>query len=126
MPATDKLLLRGLRLYGRHGVYEAERKLGQHFVVDVDVHCDTRPYASEDDLTKGLDYTRIFEIASRVVQGTPARLVECVADRIAADVLKNLPKASAVWVRVVKPCVALPAVLDGVGAEVFRSQGEER
>lgn len=125
MPVTDKLLLRGLRLYGRHGVLEAENRLGQQFVVDVDVHCNTRSYARLDDIHKGLDYTVVFDIVKRVVQGPPVRLVECLADQIASNVLSDLPKAAAVRVKVFKPHVALPEVLDGVGVEILRARDEE-
>ncbi|MBN8915916.1 MAG: dihydroneopterin aldolase, partial [Rhizobiales bacterium] len=42
---TDRLFLRQLPFYARHGVYDAERELGQRFIIDVDCWLDTRPAA---------------------------------------------------------------------------------
>ena len=36
----DKLVLRGLKFHGYHGVKEEEKKLGQKFVIDIDAWMD--------------------------------------------------------------------------------------
>ncbi|MBA0870824.1 hypothetical protein Goshw_017648 [Gossypium schwendimanii] len=36
IPTEDKLILRGLKFHGFHGVKPEEKKLGQNFLVDVD------------------------------------------------------------------------------------------
>lgn len=122
MPASDKLLLRGLRLYGRHGVHAAETALGQQFVVDVDVKADLSRACASDDFNDALDYVTVFDVAHRAVQGTPRRLVERVAADIAEGVLKEISQAEEVKVRILKPHVALPAVLDGIGVEIVRTR----
>lgn len=120
--ARDRLLLHGLRLFGRHGVLPAERTLGQPFMVSVDVHCDVSNAARTDNPDDTEDYVRVFDVARRVIEGPPRNLVETVATDIARNVLDNMPTASAVRVRVTKPHVALPAVLDGVGVDIFRER----
>ena len=42
---TDRISLIGLRVFGRHGVLEHERRDGQEFVVDAVLWLDTRPAA---------------------------------------------------------------------------------
>ena len=39
----DEITLTGLRVFGRHGVYEDERRVGQDFVVDFTLRIDTAP-----------------------------------------------------------------------------------
>jgi hypothetical protein len=38
--ATDKILMKGMVFHGYHGVFGAEKELGQKFVVDVEVRTD--------------------------------------------------------------------------------------
>lgn len=122
MPPLDKLILRGLRLYARHGVHKAEQALGQHFLVDIDLHADLSTACHSDRYEDTLDYVRIFDIARHAVQRQPTRnLVEKVAHDIATALLCEVQGAQRVRVRLVKPCVALPAVIEGgIGVEIER------
>lgn len=73
-----------------------------------------------DDFNDALNYVAVFDAARLAVQGTPRKLVERVAADIADQVLKEISQAEEVKVRVIKPHVALPAVLDGIGVEIVR------
>ncbi|EUA32603.1 folB domain protein [Mycobacterium xenopi 3993] len=53
---ADRIELRGLRVRGRHGVYEHERADGQDFVVDITVWIDLADAAASDDLSDTYDY----------------------------------------------------------------------
>ncbi|CAN8064043.1 unnamed protein product [Agarophyton chilense] len=116
----DRLFVRGLRLFGRHGVLRAERTLGQLFVVDVDVFADVRAAGAHDDFGRTLNYVTVFDVARGVVEGEPRHLVEAVAHSIADELFVRLPAAHSVRVCVKKPHVALPAALDAVGVEIYR------
>lgn len=56
----DKLILRGLKFHGFHGVKEEERKLGQKFLVDVDAWMDLRKPGQSDQLSDTISYTEIY------------------------------------------------------------------
>uniref|UniRef100_A0A3Q7IKQ1 Dihydroneopterin aldolase/epimerase domain-containing protein n=1 Tax=Solanum lycopersicum TaxID=4081 RepID=A0A3Q7IKQ1_SOLLC len=60
MPKGDKLVLRGLKFHGYHGVKQEERKLGQKFLVDVDAWMDLRSAGESDCLSDTLSYTDIY------------------------------------------------------------------
>src|SRR4051812_33432964 len=87
----DRVALRGLRVRGRHGVLDAERELGQWFVVDVVLHLDTRPAAAGDDLTRTVHYGVLAEQVAEVVAGEPVALVETLAQRGADGALLPEP-----------------------------------
>ena len=53
---TDRISLIGLRVFGRHGVLDHERRDGQEFVVDAVLWLDTRAAAATDDLALTVDY----------------------------------------------------------------------
>jgi 7,8-dihydroneopterin aldolase/epimerase/oxygenase len=98
----DQVVLRGLRVRGRHGVLDAERELGQTFVLDVVLHLDTRAAAAGDDLTRTVHYGILAERVAEVVAGEPVALVETLAQRV-ADVALQPEPVVAVDVTVHKP-----------------------
>ena len=61
---TGKLILSGLTAYGYHGNNPAERKLGQTFSADIEVHLDTQRAASTDNLADTISYPVIERIVS--------------------------------------------------------------
>lgn len=64
---VDKLVLRGLRFHGYHGVLKEEQKLGQKFVVDVDAWLDLSKAGETDSLEDSVSYAelyRYFQIGS--------------------------------------------------------------
>jgi dihydroneopterin aldolase len=99
--------LRGLEVFGRHGVHAPERELGQRFVVDVDVEMERAVAATSDDLTDTLDYAALADAVAAIVAGPPVALLERLAGMVADRALAE-PGARAVTVTVHKPHVAIP------------------
>ncbi len=99
----DRVRLQGLVVRGRHGVLPAERELGQHFVVDLTLHLDTRAAAAGDDLARTVHYGELAEQVAAAVAGEPVALLETLAQRVAQVALAMPPGAEAVDVTVHKP-----------------------
>lgn len=117
----DRILLEGMTFYGRHGTLDAERELGQRFVVDVSLYCDLADAGRSDDLEKTVDYSEIHRVAREIVEGEPVNLTETVAERIASAVLEEQVLVESVRVKVAKPDVRLgKTVLDGSAVEILR------
>ena len=87
--ATGRLILTGLTAFGYHGNNPAERKLGQVFIADLDVALDTRKAAASDRIRDTISYPLLEKTAREILEGKPANLLETVAERIAAAVLKH-------------------------------------
>ncbi|KAI3447370.1 hypothetical protein Pfo_004035 [Paulownia fortunei] len=116
----DKLVLRGLKFHGYHGVKPEERKLGQKFLIDVDAWMDLQAAGNSDRLSDTISYTAIYSIIKEVVEGAPHNLLESVAQLIASTVLSKYPQVSAVRVQVGKPHVAVLGPVDYLGVEIVR------
>ncbi len=86
---TDRISITGLRVRGRHGVFEHERADGQEFIVDAALLLDTAPAAAADDLTRTADYGAITDRLAAIVAGEPVALIETLADRLAAACLAD-------------------------------------
>ncbi|XP_047253378.1 dihydroneopterin aldolase 1 isoform X1 [Capsicum annuum] len=120
IPKGDKLVLRGLKFHGYHGVKQEEKKLGQKLLVDVDAWMDLRAAGESDCLSDTLNYTDIYRIVKEVMEGPPKDLLESVAQLIASTTLTKYPQVSAVRVQVGKPHVAVEGPVDYLGVEIVR------
>jgi dihydroneopterin aldolase len=98
---TGRLILSGLTAFGYHGNNPAERKLGQVFTAHIEVTLDTRKAAASDHIEDTVSYPLLEKTARQILEGKPANLLETVAERIAAALLKH-PEVIQVTVRVSK------------------------
>jgi dihydroneopterin aldolase len=87
--SLDRICLLGLRVAGRHGVFDFERADGQEFVIDAVLWLDTRAAAAADDLSGTVDYGAVADRLARIVGGEPVALIETLADRLAAACLAD-------------------------------------
>ena len=117
----DVIRLKNMTFYAHHGYYEAERELGQKFEVDLEIQCDFKAASTSDDLKKTIDYRKIYRIAKDIFENSKFKLIETVAERIAAKILE-LPGIENVLIRVRKPHVPLNGLLDCVEIEIFREK----
>jgi dihydroneopterin aldolase len=121
-PVTgDRITLTGLRVFGRHGVFEHEKRDGQEFVVDITVWLDLTAAAATDDLAQTLHYGELAELAAGIVGGAPYDLIESVAGKIAEQVLLD-PRLRAVEVTVHKPSAPIPLTFDDVAVTIRRQR----
>jgi dihydroneopterin aldolase len=118
---TDRITLTGLRVFGRHGVFEHEKRDGQEFVIDVTAWLDLTGAAATGDLQQTLHYGELAELAAGIVSGEPYDLIESVAGKIAEEVLKD-DRLSAVEVTVHKPSAPIPLTFDDVAVTVHRTR----
>ncbi len=118
---VDCVFLRGIRLYGYHGTHIEETRLGQRFELDIEARLDLRPAGESDDLTKGVSYTDLFEVARDVVEGEPLNLIETVAHRVATRTLERFPPVDSVVVEIRKPSAPVQTGgLDHTGVRIER------
>ncbi len=112
--------MEGMAFFGRHGVFPAERELGGHFTVDVELEADLSSAAASDRLQDTVDYARAYALVREVVEGEPCHLLETVAGRIAERLL-GLEGVRAARVRVRKR-PPLPGEFRAFGVEVIRKR----
>ena len=119
--ADDRITLTGLRVFGRHGVLEHERREGQDFVVDVELSLDTTTAAASDDVADTVHYGELAEALAAVVGGEPVDLLETLAARL-ADVCLADARVNAARVTVHKPNAPIPLTFADVAVSIERSR----
>jgi dihydroneopterin aldolase len=108
-----------MRFEGRHGYHEWELETTQPFEVDVELVMNLQPAGIDDDLTKTVDYGRVYEIVRQIIESTSFRLLEAIAEAISHEVLTAFDVRE-VGVRVRKPAVKLGGPLDHAAVEIWR------
>lgn len=122
---ADRLVLRGLRAHGHHGVLDFERRDGQEFVVDVELGLDTRPAAATDALSATVHYGELAERLCAAVGSDPVSLIETLAQRLAAVCLAQ---SGVEWVSVTvhKPAAPIAVAFDDVSLTIHRSRDDRK
>ena len=117
----DRITHTGIVGFGHHGVFAAERELGQHFVDDLSCELDLTRAGEEDDLGQTIDYVGLAQAVVSDVQRDPLELIEALADRIARTCLRY-QAVQRVEVTVHKPNASLPVPVADVAVTLTRSK----
>ncbi|CAH1224181.1 Dihydroneopterin aldolase [Paenibacillus plantiphilus] len=120
----DRIALNGMRFFGYHGVFPEEKKLGQQYAVDVELHLDLTQAAETDDLNHTVNYAELHAQVKTIVEGPPFNLVEALAGNIASRLLDAYTSVNAVTVRVTKPHPPFEIYFDGMTVELYRKRDE--
>lgn len=116
----DRILIHRIAIYAYHGVHAEEEKLGQRFYVSLDCCLDLREAGRNDDWSSTICYGRLTEIVNTIATGRRFKIIEALAEEIAAAALDAFDRIEAITVRVEKPSAPVPAIIDGVTVEITR------
>jgi len=120
--SSDTLVLSHLRFHGCHGVLPEETAQGQEFDVTVRLELPLAEAGRTDDLARTVDYRAVHESVRAVLEGPPRRLVESLAETIAADLLRAFPPVQAVEIEVVKLRPPVSFVNAGLAVRIRRGR----
>jgi 7,8-dihydroneopterin aldolase/epimerase/oxygenase len=118
---ADRIEIRGLRAFGRHGVLDFEHEQGQTFVVDAVLEVSLAASAATDDLADTVDYGALATRLADAVTQTRFDLIEALAGHL-ADLALADPRVTAVQIRVGKPEAPVEVDLDEVAVVVRRER----
>lgn len=117
----DYIHLNELEFYGYHGALPEETKLGQRFRVTVSLATDLSEAGKTDDLDKTVNYAEVYSVCRSIVEGSPVKLIEAVAEKIATEILKEFAnKVTGVRVVLIKPDPPIPGHYASVSVDITR------
>ncbi|TRM11137.1 dihydroneopterin aldolase [Lentibacillus cibarius] len=120
----DKILLNQLAFYGYHGLFQEEKKLGQRFYVDVELHADLKKAGRSDDMNDSIDYGAVYHVIKAVMEGKSINLLEALAETISIQLFQSFSLLDACLIRITKPDPPIPGHYQSVAAEIFRRRNE--
>ena len=116
----DHITIQDLEVFANHGVFEEELNLGQKFLVSVKLFFDASPAGRSDDLTRSVNYAEACSDITKWMKTNKCRLIETIAERLAAKLLKDYDIVREVEVTVKKPWAPIGLPLECVSITVNR------
>jgi len=83
--------IEGMKFYAFHGHFEAERIVGNHFLVGIQIKTDCSKAAVSDDLNDTLNYQEVYLLVKSEMKKT-SLLLENVAQRILDLLFETFPQ----------------------------------
>ena len=119
---SDMIFVTGLLVHAHHGVMAHEEKVGQRFVIDLELAIDLAPAGRSDKLADTVSYSAIVDAATRAFTQKSFRLVEAAAAAVADALLAAFPQVASVRVTLHKPHAPIAAIFNDVGVSILRKR----
>jgi 7,8-dihydroneopterin aldolase/epimerase/oxygenase len=117
---SDQIFVSALVIHAHHGVMEHEEKVGQRFLLDLELSLDLAAASRSDKLADTVSYAAIVETASEAFTARSYKLVEAAAGAVADALLSAFARVDAVRVTVRKPHAPIAAIFADVGVTFTR------
>ncbi len=108
--------------YGYHGVHDEERKLGQRFIVSLEMQTLPGSDTAIRHLEDTVDYTKVYAQIREIMEGHQFQLLEACANTVADKLLADFPLIWQLTLRIQKPSVPIQGILRSVEVELTRSR----
>jgi dihydroneopterin aldolase len=95
------IAIEGIEIFGYHGVYPIEKKVGHRFVVDVYLRVPVGEAGSSDDLADTVDYSKVYQMVLAIMN-EPVHLLEKLVKQIQTQLLADFPRVAGGRIRVAK------------------------
>ncbi|MGL4991061.1 MAG: 2-amino-4-hydroxy-6-hydroxymethyldihydropteridine diphosphokinase [Sarcina sp.] len=116
----DTIFIKDFEVFANHGVFEEEKRLGQKFILDIELKLSTREAAMTGDLTKSVHYGELAHNVEEMFKKESYDLIETAAEKVAEFILLKYELVKEVIVRVKKPWAPIHRTLDTVFVEIKR------
>lgn len=116
----DKIQIKNLEVFAKHGVFPEENVLGQKFVISAVLYTSTREAGKTDDLTKSIHYGEVSQFITEFMKQNTFQLLETAAERLAEELLLKTERLEKVCLEIKKPWAPVGLPLETVSVEIER------
>jgi dihydroneopterin aldolase len=120
------LTITGLQTYGYHGMFDAERELGQKFIFDVSATLTPAQTHLPDKLDASVRYDEVVQEIIRISDASTFRTLEALAETIARRLLERYAVMQRITVSVAKASPPIQHMLEQIRIEVALDGEEAR
>ena len=115
-----RISLNNLEFFGFHGLYEGEKKMGNQFLVAIQI--DFTPNVSiVNELSQTIDYVLVYNKVKEIMS-TPTPLLESLVCKIADQILLDHSIADKVFVQITKQKLAIPNFVGDTSVSIERTR----
>ena len=114
------IYLNDLIFNGFHGVYPAEKKIGNTFKVDLRIQL-TPTTKTIDQLDQTIDYVQVYALIQKIME-VPTPLLETIVTNLADQILAVHPMAESVYVKITKQQLSVPYFQGTTAVDIERTR----
>ena len=118
----DQIKIKKLTVFGNHGVYPEENRLGQKFVISAVLYLDTSAAGKTDALEMTVNYGEVCRSMKRFLEENTFALLEAAAEQLAASLLREFPLVQKIALELEKPWAPVHLPLETVSVCIERSR----
>ena len=116
----DKIHIKNLEVFAKHGVFPEENVLGQKFVVSAVLYTSTREAGKTDELAKSIHYGDVSHLIAEFMKQNTFQLLETAAERLAEELLLKTEHLEKICLEIKKPWAPVGLPLETVSVEIER------
>lgn len=116
----DRIHIKNLEVFGRHGVFPEENRLGQKFIINAILYISTRDAGLKDDLTNSIHYGEVSHFLTNYMTEHTFNLIEAAAEQMARAALLRFPAMQKISLEISKPWAPIGLPLEAVSVEITR------
>ena len=112
--------LNDIQFYGYHGLYEAEQKMGNNFIVNLSI-AFTPTVSKVTNIQETIDYVNVYTLLSHCMQ-TPTPLLETLVEEIATAIFDKFEIAEKVFVQITKEKVFVSTLHGNMSVSITKTR----
>lgn len=120
----DKIIIRDLEIYAKHGVHPEEKILEQKFLISASIYLDLHKACISDQIENTVSFGSVCRTINALVKDSSCDLLENLAERISEKLLLSFSPVQQVDVEVKKPWAPIGLPIDTVSVFITRKWHE--
>lgn len=116
----DKIIVKDLEIYAFHGVNEEEKRMGQKFVISVELSLDLKRAGQSDDLSTTVSYAQVCLDLEKEFLKEKYHLIERAAEKLCEFLLLNYDLVQQVKLTLKKPWAPIGRMVEYAAVEIER------
>lgn len=113
----DQICIKDLEVFANHGVLEEENKLGQKFLVSINMNVDFSIASLTDGLDNTVNYAAVAAKANDFMKNHTFKLIESCARELAYHIILSYEEIKEITVEIKKPWAPVGLPLDTVSVK---------
>lgn len=110
--------IQGLEVHANHGVFAAEKELGQRFYINATLHLDFQKSLNSDDLNNTVHYGFVGEKIIEFFKINRCDLIETITHKLVVMLFEEYKLINRIELEVVKPWAPLSFSFDNVSTKI--------
>lgn len=119
---NDFIKIESLEIYGYHGTFVEEKRIGQKYILDLTMKVNNSFYEICEDLNKTVDYSELIKFIREYFVSNKRDLLETISNELVFEIFKRYENLEEVNLEILKPGIHVSVGFEGMKVCVNRKK----